>query len=47
LAVAKPIPLFPPVITAIFTASFCPLLLLIYFLLCYFENVGFTLFLQS
>src|ERR1700686_3276813 len=29
LAVAKPIPLLPPVITAIFPANFCPMLLLI------------------
>jgi hypothetical protein len=29
--VAKPIPLLPPVITAIFPANFCPLLLLICF----------------
>jgi hypothetical protein len=33
LAVAKPIPLLPPVITAIFPAKFCPWLLLICFLL--------------
>src|SRR5580704_18727019 len=31
LAVAKPIPLLPPVTTAIFPANFCPLLLLIIF----------------
>jgi hypothetical protein len=36
LAVAKPIPLLPPVITAIFPANFCPWLLLIYFLLFIF-----------
>src|ERR1700722_2827571 len=32
LAVAKPIPLLPPVMTAIFPANFCPLWLLICFL---------------
>src|ERR1700722_3223652 len=50
LAVAKPIPLLPPVINAIFPANFCPLLLLIcFFLFCFslFLNVEFTLFLQS
>src|ERR1022692_344808 len=36
LAVAKPIPLLPPVITAIFPAIFCPCLLLICFLLFVF-----------
>jgi len=52
LAVAKPIPLLPPVMTAIFPANFCPLLLLICFVVSFcsslfFENVRFTLFLQS
>src|SRR5450631_4566173 len=37
LAVAKPIPLLPPVITAIFPANFCPWFLLIYFLLFVFR----------
>src|ERR1044071_27343 len=37
LAVAKPIPLFPPVMTAIFPANFCPLLLLICFFLFVFR----------
>src|SRR5579859_605868 len=36
LAVAKPIPLLPPVITAIFPANCCPWLLLICFLLLFF-----------
>jgi len=48
---ARPMPVAPPVITAVFPASLCPLLLLIYVLLCfvvrYFENVGFTLLPQS
>src|ERR1700692_3076834 len=49
LAVAKPIPLLPPVITAIFPANFCPWLLRICFLLFVFRcfYVEFTLFLQS
>src|SRR4051794_17344898 len=34
LAVAKPIPLLPPVITATLPVSFCPWLLLICLLLC-------------
>src|SRR3984957_11597296 len=37
LAVAKPIPLLPPVITAIFPANFCPRLLLICFFLFVFR----------
>src|SRR5882724_6678617 len=37
LAVARPIPLLPPVITAIFPANFCPWLLLICFLLFCFD----------
>jgi hypothetical protein len=50
LAVAKPIPLFPPVMTAIFPANLCPLLLLICFFFCVFRGffkLIFTLFLQS
>src|SRR6202161_3218234 len=49
LAVAKPIPLLPPVITAIFPANFCPWLSLICSLLCFslFFYVEFMLFLQS
>src|ERR1700677_4192002 len=40
LAVAKPIPLLPPVTTAIFPANFCPSLLLI----CFFLFLVFSLF---
>src|ERR1700733_1459388 len=49
LAVAKPIPLLPPVITAIFPANFCPCSSLICFLPCFslFFYVEFMLFLRS